>query len=67
MIQSTHDPDQAYLYSDRILALYEGSVLAYGAPGEVLTSELISKLYGVDVEISSLQQDKIRVCIPRNL
>lgn len=67
VIQSTHDPDQAYLYSDRILALYEGSVLAYGAPGEVLTSELISKLYGVDVEISSLQQDKIRVCIPRNL
>jgi len=65
VIQSTHDPDQAYLYSDKILVLHEGTVLAYGAPSEVMTEELISKIYGVDVEIGTLQDGRVRVCVPR--
>lgn len=64
VIQSTHDPDQAFLYSDRILALHDGRVLAYGKPDEVVTPECISKLYGVDVEVCSLRDDRVRVCIP---
>ena len=67
IIQSTHDPDQAFLYSDRILALHEGQVLAFGPPAEVVTSELISKLYNVDVEVCSLRNDKIRICIPAEI
>lgn len=66
IIQSTHDPDQAYLYSDRILALYDGRVLAYGTPQETICDSLISTLYGVDVEIKSIREDDIRVCIPKN-
>ena len=65
VIQSTHDPDQAYLYSDQILALYQGSVIADGLPRDVVTGELISKLYGVDVEVCGMRQDKVRVCVPR--
>lgn len=64
VIQSTHDPDQAFLYSDKILALHDGGVLAWGSPKEVMTSELISKLYHVNVEMCSLKEDEIRVCIP---
>ena len=64
VVQSTHDPEQAYLYSDKILALYKGNVLAWGEPREVLHSDLISKLYGVDVEVCSLKNDNIRVCVP---
>ena len=64
VIQSTHDPDQAYLYSDRILALCGGEVLAWGEPREILCSSLISRLYGVDVEVCSLHGDDVRVCIP---
>lgn len=67
IIQSTHDPDQAFLYSDRVLAVYDGQVLSCGTPKEVINSELISKLYGVDVEISSLHDDRVRVCIPKNI
>lgn len=66
IIQSTHDPDQAYLYSDKILALYGGEVLAFGTPEETIREELISRLYGVDVEVCSLQEDRVRVCIPRH-
>ncbi len=64
IIQSTHDPDQAYLYSDMILALYGGEVLAWGTPENTINNELISKLYGVDVEVQSLHEDSIRVCVP---
>ena len=64
VIQSTHDPDQAYLYSDRVLALYEGQALAFGTPQEIISNELISTLYGVEVEVCSMQNDAVRVCIP---
>lgn len=66
IIQSTHDPEQAYLYSDKILALYGGQVLALGTPQEILQDSLISTLYGVDVEVSSMRNDTIRVCVPKN-
>ena len=67
IIQSTHDPDQAYLYSDKILALHAGQVLAFGAPWDVMNQDLISKLYNVDVEVCSMQDDAVRVCIPANI
>ena len=67
VIQSTHDPDQAYLYSDKILALYGGKVLAFGTPQDTMDASLISTLYGVDVEVCSMREDKIRVCIPASL
>ena len=64
VIQSTHDPDQAYLYSDKILALYNGEVMAFGTPKETIGDEFISKLYGVDVEVCSMRDDSVRVCVP---
>lgn len=66
IIQSTHDPEQAYLYSDKILALYGGQVLALGTPQETVCDSLISTLYGVEVEVSSMRNDTVRVCVPKN-
>ena len=67
IIQSTHDPDQAYLYSDKILAIHDGKVLSWGTPQEVMTQSVISTLYGVDVEVCSMHDDGIRVCVPANI
>ncbi|MBE6472487.1 MAG: ABC transporter ATP-binding protein [Coriobacteriaceae bacterium] len=64
IIQSTHQPDQAFLYADKTLVLHEGGILAYGEPKQTITAELISKIYGVDVEVNSLYDDKVRVCVP---
>lgn len=63
ILQSTHNPEQAYLFSHEILALQDGKILAYGPPGEVLDASLIRALYGVEVEVESLREDKMRVCI----
>ena len=67
IIQSTHDPDQAYLYSDKILALHGGKVCAWGTPQNTISNSLISTLYGVDVEVCKIRNDAIRVCIPANI
>ena len=67
IIQSTHNPEQAFMYSDRVLAMHRGRILADGSPSEIVTEELVHKLYGVDVKIKSLYRDKVRVCIPENL
>ena len=64
VIQSTHDPDQAYRVSDRILAMYGGEVLAWGTPQETIRDDVMSTLYGIDTRVCSLWEDRIRVCIP---
>lgn len=66
VIQSTHDPENAFMYSDRVLAIKSGRVIAGGTPCEILTSDLMRELYGVEVEVRSLDGDKIRICIPKN-
>ncbi len=64
IVQSTHQPDHAFLYSDRTLVINRGRVASYGSPKEVITKELVSDLYGVDVEVNSLYDDRVRVCVP---
>jgi len=66
VIQSTHNPDQTFLFSDSVLALKAGRVLANGAPREVINGELMQALYGVDIEVQSLYEDKVRICIPKS-
>ena len=64
IIQSTHNPDQTFLFSDKIIAMKGGRIIKYGKPDDIISNDLIQSLYDVDVEIQSLYDDKIRVCIP---
>ena len=67
VIQTTHHPEQSYMYSDRILAIQNGRILTEGMPKAVLTEETIRALYGVDVQVVSLYHDSARICIPANI
>ena len=64
VIQSTHNPEHTFMFSDRVLALHNGKVLASGAPSDIVTEELMRKLYGIDIKVQSLFQDKARACVP---
>lgn len=64
IVQSTHNPDHAFLYSDSTMVINKGCLQAFGNPHDVITSQLISQLYGIDVEVNSLYGDKVRVCVP---
>ena len=46
-----HDLNMAMKYSDKILLLENGSVIAQGKPKDVLTQENIKKVYDVNVDI----------------
>lgn len=67
IVQSTHNPDQTFLFSDKILAIKDGKVLACGSPAEVFTRSLIQSLYGIEVELESLYGGKAKVCIPKSV
>jgi len=47
-----HDLNLAAMYCDLVVVLQEGRVVATGAPGDVLTTELISAVYGVTATIA---------------
>lgn len=51
VISAIHDLNLAAIYCDKLYALKEGQLIAYGSPREVLTSELIKNLYDVDSEV----------------
>jgi iron complex transport system ATP-binding protein len=46
-----HDLNLASGYCDRLAALHEGSVVAEGAPEEVLTRSFLREVYGVEAEV----------------
>lgn len=48
VLLSTHDPQHALRFSRRVLALQDGAVAAEGETRQVLTPELIRRLYGVE-------------------
>ena len=67
VIESLHNPDQAYMYADRLIAMKGGMIIADGKPSETMDAALIEKLYGVEVKVHSLRHDRIRICVPNNL
>ena len=64
ILQATHQPDQAFLFADEVLAVKDGKVMAQGLPKDIITSDFIHDLYGVQVDVQSLYDDRFRVCIP---
>ena len=58
-----HDLSLAGAYADRIALLERGRLRALGAPVDVLTEELVSEVYGLEVEV--LVRDGRPLVIPR--
>lgn len=53
VIAVMHDLNLTALYADRVAVLAEGRRLAFGAPGEVLTDDILSRAYGCSLRVSS--------------
>jgi iron complex transport system ATP-binding protein len=63
IIISTHNPEHAFLFAGRVLALYDSRIAAAGSPADVLTPELIRTLYGVEVRLRQDDAGGIS-CVP---
>lgn len=62
VVFSTHDPGQAFLAASRVLLLAQGGARRQGTPAEVITSDNLRDVYGVEVRVSVLEG--VRVCMP---
>lgn len=53
VVAALHDLDLAARYCDRLAVLHAGRVLAAGCPAEVLTPDLLARVYRVEAEVST--------------
>ena len=59
IIMVLHDINQSIAYSDCIIAMKDGKILAEGNPNEVITEELIKKVYGIELSVKEIGENKI--------
>jgi iron complex transport system ATP-binding protein len=68
VMMSSHLPNHALLYSDRVVLMQEGGILAMGNPDEVITEDTLRQIYGIDVKIFTGRdgkgQEEIKFCMP---
>ncbi len=63
VIQSTHNPEHAFLYADQVLVLLSGSAVEIGKPADILSEEMLFQIYGIHVSLYELSGG-VRVCVP---
>lgn len=51
VVMVVHDISSACRYADHLVAMHQGRIIAQGPPGEVVTSQLVERLYGVKCQL----------------
>ena len=54
IIMVLHDINQSLYYSDEIVAMKNGRMIAHGLPEEILTGELVQAVYDVNLDIRTV-------------
>lgn len=63
VILSTHDPDQAFALEAKVLVMKNGELRAEGPADKVLTSDVLSDVYGIPVNVETTPSGR-KVCVP---
>ena len=61
-----HDLNQAAAYSDRLIMLTRGKVVAAGSPVEVMTASTIQEVFGVEMTVIPHPINGSLTCLPKN-
>lgn len=64
IIQSTHNPEHAFLFADQVLVLENGQTDSFGPPDQVLTSRLLESIYEIPVSLHLIPGTDLQVCAP---
>ena len=59
-----HDLTLAARYSDRLVVVADGGVRADGAPGDVLSSDLLRDVFDLEAEVITASRDGLPVVVP---
>ena len=54
IVMVLHDINQSLYYSDEIVAMKDGKMIAHGLPEEILTGELVREVYDVNLDIRTV-------------
>jgi iron complex transport system ATP-binding protein len=65
VISALHDLTLAGTYTDRLVMLHEGAVVAEGSPADVLTAERLGEVYHVCVTVDIDPDDGTVIVVPR--
>jgi iron complex transport system ATP-binding protein len=63
IILSTHNPEQALWFSDKVMFLDNKKILAFGKTDDVISSDLLKQIYGIDIDL--IERDGRKLCFPR--
>ena len=54
IIMVLHDINQAIQYSDHIIGMKQGQIIVEGKAKDVITQEVIKKIYGIDLQTTKI-------------
>lgn len=55
VVMVLHDVNQALRYSDNLVALAGGRIVAQGAPDSIITPDLLEQVYGVRLSVTTIE------------
>lgn len=55
VILSTHNPEHALLFADKVLVIKSGRTEIFGEPGYALSPDMIQNIYGISVEMQTFK------------
>ena len=59
VVFSTHDPQAAIFCADHLVLMKRGSVLSAGKLGEIMTSERLTQLYDVAIQVEQVKGQRV--------
>lgn len=64
IIMVLHDINQAFAYSDEIIALSShGKLVAQGKPEEVINHDVLKEIYNIDLEVTRVNEKPFVICV----
>ncbi len=68
VVMTTHSPDHVFLCGSRVVIFQNGKQTYIGEPKSIITEELLSRIYGVDVNVCQVNikdSNPVKVCVPK--
>jgi iron complex transport system ATP-binding protein len=59
IVMVLHDINQSIAYSDNIIAMKNGKIIAQGEPESIITEELIKTVYGIELVVKNIENNKV--------
>ncbi|MDD2472126.1 MAG: ABC transporter ATP-binding protein [Dehalococcoidales bacterium] len=71
VIMTSHFPDHALLYSDKVALMADGGFVALGTPDDTIIEPNLKQVYGIDVKVLRIEDSDygrpVRICLPSSI